>query len=287
VSCSNIRVQTVSQRPLIWLNILCLDAPIVAITWQWLFARLFGVAVPLGEREALFLTAWLIYLIDRFADSTSLPADVAKAAREEFCCRHKNIWVGLIAVGALLDGGIIVTSVGRKTFFLGIFLGLIAVAYLAINHAFSKLWQAIPLKEIIVGFLFAAGTLLALAPQLALVRPTIVPAAFLFASLCSLNCVSIALWEDDLDRAQHKHSIATGWPRAGKSAQFMLILLATGCALLALVDSHIWALATCLGSSAVFLFALHFLSISRDERVALADLVLLTPLVFFFVEKIL
>jgi hypothetical protein len=83
---------------MVWLNILCLDAPIVAISWQWLFARVLAVAVPLAEREGLFLTAWLIYLMDRLADSISLSPDVPKAVRHEFCSRHKNIWAGLIAI---------------------------------------------------------------------------------------------------------------------------------------------------------------------------------------------
>jgi hypothetical protein len=50
--------------PVVWLNLLCLDAPIVAVTWQWLFARTFGAHLNLSLRVLLFLTAWLIYLAD-------------------------------------------------------------------------------------------------------------------------------------------------------------------------------------------------------------------------------
>ncbi len=31
--------RTLLLKPWLWLNLVCLDAPIVAITWQWLFAR--------------------------------------------------------------------------------------------------------------------------------------------------------------------------------------------------------------------------------------------------------
>src|SRR6266478_6068420 len=118
--------QPVSRRPVIWLNVLCLDAPIVAISWQWLFARVFGVTMPLAEREGLFLTAWLIYLMDRLADSISLSPDVPKALRQDFCSRHKNIWIGLIAIAVVLDAKIILGRVGHETFVRGLFLGAIA-----------------------------------------------------------------------------------------------------------------------------------------------------------------
>jgi len=29
--------------PVIWLSLLCLDAPLVALMWQWLFARTYDV----------------------------------------------------------------------------------------------------------------------------------------------------------------------------------------------------------------------------------------------------
>ena len=277
----------VSRRPVIWLNILCLDAPIVASSWQWLFARVFGVAVPLAEREGLFLTAWLIYLIDRLADSISLSPDVPKAVRQEFCSRHKNIWVALIAIIALLDAEIVFWRIGHETFVFGIFLGAIAAAYLAMNHAFSKVWQAIPIKELIVGFLFAAGTLLALAPHGATTRSTIAITAVLFACLCALNCMAIAVWERDLDRTQGKHSIATRWPSVKSWVQFLPLLLAFACAMLTFFDPRVWSVALCLGSSSVLLFELHFFSIRRDERTALADLVLLTPLAFVLGAKLL
>ena len=60
----------------VWLNLLCLDAPIVAVAWQWLFAHTFGAHLSLALRALLFLTAWLIYLADRFADTIKLPVEV-------------------------------------------------------------------------------------------------------------------------------------------------------------------------------------------------------------------
>ena len=61
------------QIPVVWLNLVCLDAPLVSVAWLWLFARTFHATVDPVNCAALFLTAWLIYLADRLADSCSLP----------------------------------------------------------------------------------------------------------------------------------------------------------------------------------------------------------------------
>ena len=44
--------------------------------WQWLFAHTFQAHLDLSLRGLLFLTAWLIYLADRFADTIKLPQPV-------------------------------------------------------------------------------------------------------------------------------------------------------------------------------------------------------------------
>jgi hypothetical protein len=242
--------------------------------------------VPKTNFQALFLTAWIIYLIDRFADAVSLTSNVLKTARQKFCADHRTAWLALIGLTALFDAIIVFWRLDHETFVRGIFLGAIAACYLAINHVFSKVWETIPLKEIVIGFLFAAGTLLAVGPSFAITGSTISLSAMLFASLCALNCISIAIWERNLDHAQSKHSIATRWHGARNFAQVLLILLASASALFALLNPAVWPLTICLGTSALFLFALHFLPVNRDVRVALADLVLLTPLVFLLVGKI-
>ena len=45
----------IRKRPLIWLSVCCLDAPFVAIAWQWLFADVFSVPLPAANTVALFL----------------------------------------------------------------------------------------------------------------------------------------------------------------------------------------------------------------------------------------
>src|SRR3954463_15912958 len=77
-----------------WLNVVCFDAPIVAVAWQWLFARSFQVPIARGATAALFLTAWLIYLTDRLVDSVLLERWAPLSLRQEFCLRYRWLWVG-------------------------------------------------------------------------------------------------------------------------------------------------------------------------------------------------
>jgi hypothetical protein len=262
----------------LWLNLVCLDAPVVAITWQWFFARSYRVALPVGGGEALFFTAWFIYLIDRYVDSVSLPPGAPKSLRQQFWSRHRNVWPGLLFLVGLADAAVILWRLDRWFFLAGACVGLAALAYLTLNHVCNRLWNLFPVKELTIGFLFAAGTLLV--PALSPARPALFLPAALFACLCSLNCISIAFWERDLDRFQAKYSIATRWPGAQLYAQLALVVIALVAAVFALLHRQLWVLGACLGLSALLLFLLHLVRLPEDERSALADLVLLTPLLF-------
>ena len=244
------------------------------------------MSVSIWAREGLFLTAWLIYLVDRLADAISLEANSPRSLRQEFCLRNKKLWLGLIPAVGLIDAAIILLRLNRDVITSGACLGGVAALYLAVNYAFSEVWEVIPLKEITVGFLFSAGTLLVVLPKFALV-PSIVGrspellAMLLFAILCSLNCMSIAVWEQDLDRAQSKHSIATRCPGIGVPIRVFCIVVAVAALLLTAVAGSLLPIAMSLSAGAALLAILHFLSIGDDERTALADLVLLTPVAFF------
>ena len=263
--------------PIVWLNLLCLDAPFVAITWQWLFARSFGVSITTSSRAALFLTAWLIYLADRLADTWALRPDDPRSLRQVFCQRYRGAYVVVIPSLALIDLWIISRQLDRATVHIGMMVGAFLLVYLAVNYWLGKIWRLFPAKEICIGSLFAVGTITALLP---LVRPSLafIEAFLLFAALCSLNCISIAVWERELDHAQRKNSIATRWSRIRfclRPGTMVLAVFAIASVTRTSAPLHI-----CIGVSAALLGVLDWLGeqIQRDERTALADLVLLTPL---------
>ena len=265
--------------PLLWLNLFCLDAPIVAVAWLWLFARAFHLPVPTGNGAALFLTAWLIYLGDRFADAISLKPGVLRSVRQEFCLRHREFWIATVALVAGFDAYVIWRTTAWETFLVGASVGILALLYLVANHPLGLIWRSLPAKELAIGALFAAGTAVALMPHVptsSIFLVTIVA----FAALCSLNCISIADWERELDRAQSKVSIATRHPRLARSAG--KICLGLGFALFAMAIFFPAAILifVCLATSALLLAWLNSSSVgSDDSKTALADLVLLTPVI--------
>src|SRR5437588_9682586 len=123
------RVQTrgAEQRgPVLWLNLVCLDAPLVAVTWLWLFARTFHVPFQIGNAVALFLTAWLIYLADRLADSSTLKPDLPRSLRQDFCLQHRELWIVTIALVAGFDTYVIWRTTALQTFLVGAVVGSIA-----------------------------------------------------------------------------------------------------------------------------------------------------------------
>ncbi|HEY2800265.1 MAG TPA: hypothetical protein VGI85_06705 [Chthoniobacterales bacterium] len=271
--------RALAYAPIIWLNLLCLDAPIVAVAWQWLFARSFGAHLGWSLRALLFLTAWLIYLGDRFADTIRLPATAPRSQRHRFCQEHMAAWWIAIVVIFVVDTSLALRSLDLQMLILGATLATVCALYLFFNHLLGGRWRPIPMKEKAVGVLFAAGTTLAVVGELPGLTISFAFAVVLFAILCTLNCLCIASWERDLDTAQGKTSLLTGWPAVARFLRPLGFFLG----IVALVLALAWRFAAPLWLSlAVSAFLLVWLesahSLPRDNRTALADLVLLTPL---------
>lgn len=264
--------------PIVWLNLVCLDAPLVAVAWLWIFARTFRVPLQIGNAVALFLTAWLIYLADRFVDSSSLKPNTPHSLRQDFCRRHRVIWIASVTLIAGFDAYVIWRTTAIQTFLVGSVVGILALIYLVVNHPLGLIWRSLPAKELAIGTLFAAGTIVALLPRVPL-TPECALAAVSFAALCSLNCISIARWESELDRAQRKVSIATRHPRAVQYVGRICVFLALAVFAAAIGFPSEATIFVCISVSALLLTGLNVSSrsLGTNERAALADLVLLTP----------
>jgi hypothetical protein len=275
------------QRLLLLGNLTCLDAPAVAVTWLLLWRDCFHMTVSRGNVAALFLTVWLIYLVDRFVDSFSLQPAGPRSARQTFCVNNRGLWLSSIFVVGFVDTAVVCFALDRAIVVRGIFLGSIVLAYLTINWSCDKIWTAVPLKEAIVGFLFSMGTLLGLGSWLFVMPTTILVGGGLFALLCFANCVSIASWERNLDRIQNKYSLATRLRPALRLGKFLATTLVAGSVFLVWIDVAAWPLAVCLSTSSIALISLNKVKVCRDERCALADLVLLTPIIFLALRRIL
>jgi hypothetical protein len=252
------------------------------VAWLWLFARIFHATVPPAEGAALFLTAWLIYLADRLADSCSLPKHGPRSLRHEFCLQHRRIWIGALAMIAAADAVLIWSRLGHAVFFAGAVIGTLALIHLVLNYSLGGAWPPLPLKEVAVGSLFAAGTLVGLFSQRPISGP-IACAGVVFAGLCTLNCICIAFWERELDENQGKVSLATRYPGLDRYLGKSSLALALGSLVAAIVYPEAGPIFACVCVSALCLMWLDSKKIDRDQRTAMADLVLLTPLLAFVV----
>ncbi|CAN5228412.1 hypothetical protein BH20VER2_BH20VER2_02150 [soil metagenome] len=262
---------------LTWLNLVCLDAPLVAVSWCWLFAQSFDVPVTAGAGAALFLTAWLIYLADRLSDSLSLDRDGETSLRQRFCLQHRRAWIAAGLLLAILDL-VVIATLDSRAFFAGAAVGAVAGTYLLINHTAQLVWRAVPLKEVTIGFVFAAGTMVPLTNRL---TSGLLIAWLLFGCLCSLNCIFIAVWERELDMAQRRVSVATAFPALSRSLWPMLIVLGGASLAAAFITTRGATVDGGVALSAVLLGAVHKMGhqVQPDVRTALADLALLAPAV--------
>jgi hypothetical protein len=275
------------QRWLLLGNLTSLDAPAVAVSWLLLLGGCFHLPVARGDVLALFLTVWLIYLVDRFVDSLSVQPEGPRSARQTFCASNRGPWLSLLLLVGFVDAAIVSFTLDRAVVVRGIFLGSIVLAYLTINWWCDKVWMGLPIKEAIIGSLFSAGTLVGLGSRLVGLPVPMLLAGCLFALLCFANCITIASWERNLDRIQNKHSIATQFGPVLRLGKLLTATLVVGSISLVCIDFAAWPMAMCVAVSSLALAALNKIRICRDERSALADLVLLTPVIFLALRRIL
>jgi hypothetical protein len=208
-----------------------------------------------------------------------LPAGSPISLRHGFCRDHVVGWWVAVVVIFVVDLFLALRTLDLQMLLLGSILAAICGLYLLINHSLGGKWRPLPVKEKAIGILFAAGTTLAVVGQLPGLTISFGVAVMLFAILCTFNCLSIAAWERELDAAQGKASFLTGWPAASR----VFRPIGYGLALASLVFAVFWRFAfplgLCLAASALLLVRLNLArGLRRDNRTALADLVLLTPL---------
>jgi hypothetical protein len=176
----------------LWFNLLSLDAPIVAVVWEWFFARCYGVALRWPGIVSLALSVWLIYIADRLLDlkKTRPP----ETARHAFARSHRRLLslAALAALPILFWASLHLSSAVIRNGAWMVF-GVV-VYFLAVHAAPPKLRRLWP-KELAVGVIFALGTSLVVWSRMTQDRTELVGPGLLFAALCWLNCVAIEHWE--------------------------------------------------------------------------------------------
>ncbi len=266
-----------SAAPLwLWPNLLGLDAPLVAVSWQWIFAKCFYVDLPPALHFILGLSVWCIYLADRLLDTIRLKNISAGTQRLRFSRQHFSKLLAVLAICALANLYLIFRCVPPALVVTGIATAFLLGIYYFYRIFLSK--NIIP-REILCGGLFAFGSVLAPLTLGTHGFSFFLAAAFL-GLVCSVNCILISSWENAEDLASGDSSIATGSSRIIPQLPMMLFLLFLTSAGLALNDA--WQIHTAIALSAAALGILYW----QERRLGLASLrvladsVLLTPLLF-------
>jgi hypothetical protein len=234
----------------LWLSLLSLDAPLVALVWQDFLARCYAVPLRPPTRVALGLTVWAIYVADRLLDVRHAPAG-PETVRHGFYRRHRSLARGALCCILVAD---LVIALGWVRFAIlehALFIGLGTLFYLTAFPLAGL--RHVAWKKVLAGLIFTAGVFLT-APS-----RTLIWQMGSFCALCLGNLFLVEGWE------RHQKPVIGG-------------LCMTALFAVSLPGNSPWFHAV--AASAAGLAGLAFLGehLSVEASGVLADAVLLSPL---------
>ncbi len=271
------RGSPVASRVLVGWHLLSLDAPSVAAVWTWFVARCARVELPWTAVAAMFCAVWALYAADRLLDARDLARGGEVSGLEErhfFHYAHRRVFRWGIGTGCVALAALLPTMIVAEVR-LYLTLGALLAGWFVVIHSGRK-----PLpKEFVVGAFFAAAVFIPTVAKAPWMRGELLAPAVLFGALCSLNCLFIFAWEHEGLAKSEAHAstrMAAGW------AVWLgcgLALVSVGVMPVLVPETHGMLLAV--ASSASFLTMLHGLRrrLGRTTLRAMADLLLLTPVV--------
>lgn len=257
------------ERPPVWLypNLLSLDAPLVALTWQAFLA--FCISVPLRPvgRITLGLTVWIIYLADRLLDVRGAPA-TRETERHRFHRRHNRLLWALLVLALCADLAAVIFWLRPAVFRSGLLPFTAVILYMGIVHR-----HRIPIpKELAVAILFTAGTFL-IGWTFTQHRHALLFPAAAFLLLCLGNLVAIEMWE----WRELRNSLGKPPHRATVLLDQTFPWWMGGLALTPIASPTPWFFAIAASTAAILLLHRAGARLSLNARRTLVDAALLTP----------
>jgi len=195
-----------------WPTTLSLDAPAVAVVWQWLFAQTTGATLAWFHHVILAVAVWLAYSADRWIEGWRLPRDDVQTRRHQFYQHHRwttfGIWLALLISSIVLS----FQTLNATELQAGLLLLGPIIAYL-LSHQFLHRQHPLRVpKELCVALLFAAGIAIFSFAQVSVDFHHGGILLILFGMLCFADCALISIWEDDVDRQHGQTSLALQYP---------------------------------------------------------------------------
>ena len=182
-----------------WLNILGIDAAIIAVVWQLFFLSLDQLVISIASQLVLGLSVWLTYMADRLYDIRSCNVQNLLSLRHQFAHKHRTkiwrIWWSVFIVNIALA----FFKLTNDQLSNGFILLFACLAYTWFNQLLSK--RFFP-KELFVALIFSGGVIIFVEPTPAL------QLVIAFVILCLINCIAIAHKELKVDKALCIHSLS-------------------------------------------------------------------------------
>ena len=282
-----------------WLTVLSLDAPLVALVWQALFARILNVELAWPQAVLLGLAVWVIYVADRWIEGWRLSPEIVLTQRHHFYILWR--WpVFMICLVVILVGlGLAVVWLPGREWVASLVLAIPIAVYLLSHQFFHREHPGRIPKEICIAVLFPLGSALApvvLALPTLLEWPSIgaiingrltglgVPLG-LFGLLCLVNLALISAWETEVDAQHGQTSLALQFShRLGLIRSLPWLLACLGAAAVGGTHGIDRVAGICATASAILLGILDYVEprIGRQAARIFVDLTLLTPAVALF-----
>ena len=244
----------------LWMSLLSLDAPLVALVWQDFLSRCYPSLLRPAGRCVLSLTVWVIYIADRLIDVRGPAADI-ESMRHRFYRQNRGLAKVLLTCVVFGDLFIALLWLRPAVISNGLLIGAGVACYLAV-FPFWRLAGLTRWKRLCAALLFTAGVFVVAWAGIVNPGRVLGGPALAFWALCLGNMMLIEWWEESRSTAQ-------GW--------IWMVLLASACASLGHSRWYAAVAITALGLAAVDLCGA---KLSRGARPVLADMVLLAPLLF-------
>jgi hypothetical protein len=263
-----------------WLTVLSLDAPLVALLWQALFAWVVGVRLPWHDPVLLGLAVWIVYAADRWIEGWRLSPEIVQTPRHLFYIRHRWPVFGVAVAAMVATAAIAITCLDGREFKAGLILVIPTLIYLFSHQLLHRHHPLRLPKEICIAVIFALGCAIAPAVHAPDHLMRLWLPGVLFCMLCFANCALISVWEKDVDSLHGQTSIAL--QLKGAPTFIRLLPWFIGIAAFAVMiagDPAIKSAAACAASSGILMGILDLLQsrIGRIPARASIDITLMTP----------
>lgn len=125
----------------LWPNVLSLDAPLVAVLWQAALAKVHHITIMPALHITLFISVWLIYIVDRVLDGFSMRGASRVSVRHAFYQRNRWLYIlFVIPVATVLLALLALTAIPEGIFWRGVGLGFVVALYLLHYAARGHKW---------------------------------------------------------------------------------------------------------------------------------------------------